>query len=351
MSIRAVILSFVLLPTVSLFAREKTDVIVMKNGDRMTCEVKGLDAGVLSVSLDYVDGTISVQWSKVARLESSQVFLVLSEDGSVHTGKLTTIDTPANQLVKIQIAETEEKTVAIDILRIVRMRESSEKLWQRFSGNISSGINYSKGNQAIQYNFGTQTEYLQERWAADGTFNSNLSSNSGSTTSTRNQLGLSSYRLLRWNNYFYAGLGNVLQSSVQGIRLQTTLGGGIGRFWKNTDRSSISLIGGLAWQSTDYKQSPVPQGTQHVAVALIAAELKVFEFKKTNLSVSADLLPALSEPGRVRFNTNASYYLKLFSNLSWNVSFYGNWDTRPPPNFSGSDYGSTSGLSWTFGNK
>ena len=30
---------------------------------------------------------------------------------------------------------------------------------------------------------------------------------------------------------------------------------------------------------------------------------------------------------------------------------YGNWDNRPPANFSGSDYGSSSGLSWTFGIK
>ena len=68
MNIRAVVLSSALLLTVPLFAREKTDVIVMKNGDRMTCEVKGLDAGALSVSVDYIDGTISVQWSKVAGL-------------------------------------------------------------------------------------------------------------------------------------------------------------------------------------------------------------------------------------------------------------------------------------------
>src|SRR5271169_6628389 len=104
MSIRAVILSFTLLLTVPLFAREKTDVIVMKNGDRLTCEVKGLDAGALSVGLDYVDGTISVQWSKVARLESSQLFVVKTQDGLVYTGKLNTADTPANQPVKIQIA-------------------------------------------------------------------------------------------------------------------------------------------------------------------------------------------------------------------------------------------------------
>jgi hypothetical protein len=230
MSIRAVILSFALLLTVPLFARENTDVIVMKNGDRMTCEVKGLNAGALSVSLDYVNGTISVEWSKVARLESSQLFVVRTQDGSVYTGKLTTVDTPANQPVKIQIAETEEKTLAIDTSRIVNMGETSEKFWQRFNGDINFGINYSKGNQATQYNFGTQAEYLRERWTAQATFNSNLSSNSGSTTSTRNQLGLSSYHLLPWDNYFYAGLGTFLQSSVQGIRLQTTLGGGIGRF-------------------------------------------------------------------------------------------------------------------------
>jgi hypothetical protein len=83
---------------------------------------------------------------------------------------------------------------------------------------------------------------------------------------------------------------------------------------------------------------------------MIAADIKLFTFKKTNLGATTILLPAFSDPGRVRFNTNATYYLKLFSNLSWNLSFYGNWDNRPPAGFSGSDYGTSSGLSWTFGN-
>ena len=78
-----------------LFARDKTDVLVMKNGDRMTCQVKGLEAGVLYVSFDYIDGTASVEWSKVARLESKEFFIVKTEDGSVYTGKLNTPETPA----------------------------------------------------------------------------------------------------------------------------------------------------------------------------------------------------------------------------------------------------------------
>ncbi len=72
MNIRTFILSSTLLVGAPLFARENTDVLVMKNGDRMTCQGKGLDAGVLYVSFDYMDGTTSVQWSKVARLESKR---------------------------------------------------------------------------------------------------------------------------------------------------------------------------------------------------------------------------------------------------------------------------------------
>jgi hypothetical protein len=92
-------------------------------------------------------------------------------------------------------------------------------------------------------------------------------------------------------------------------------------------------------------------GSQNLAAAVVSSNVNLFRFSKTNLSVSATLLPALSQPGRVHFSTNAAYYVKLFSNLKWNVSFYGNWDNRPPAGFSGSDYGSSSGLSWTFGLK
>jgi hypothetical protein len=48
-------------------------------------------------------------------------------------------------------------------------------------------------------------------------------------------------------------------------------------------------------------------------------------------------------------NTNATYYIKITGDLSWNVSFYGNWDNQPPARYSGSDYGTSSGLSYTFG--
>ena len=349
MNVRAAVLCSALLLAAPLLARDKTDVIVMNNGDRLTGEIKGLDSGVLYVNMDYILGTSSVQWSKVHHVESKQLFIVKTQDGSVYTGTLTTAGTPGERPIRIEVAETTEKKVVLERRQVIEMYETSDKFWQRFNGEINSGIIYSKGNQSTQYSLGAQVAYPRERWAAAAAYNSTLSSSTGTTAATRNQIDVSSLRLLRWNNWFYTGLGNFLQSSEQDINLQATIGGGIGRYLKNTNHTTISLIGGFAWEDTSYQHSVIPQGTQSVATGLIAGEAKFFRFNKTNLDVTGALLPAISQPGRVHFNMNATYYVKLFSDLTWNVSFYGNWDNRPPSNFSGSDYGTSSGLGWTFG--
>ncbi|HEY2467754.1 MAG TPA: hypothetical protein VGI45_07920, partial [Terracidiphilus sp.] len=134
MRLRSLILSVVLLGLAApLFARDKTDVLVMRNGDRITCEVKGLDAGVLYVSIDYVDGTTSVDWSKVARLESKQFFVVKTEDGSVYTGELRTEETGANRPVQIKILMAEQEEV-VNRSQVIRMVGTSDKFWERFNG-------------------------------------------------------------------------------------------------------------------------------------------------------------------------------------------------------------------------
>jgi hypothetical protein len=344
----AVILYCIFLLTQPLFARESTDVIVMKNGDHLTGEIKGLNAGVLYVNMKYILGTSSLQWSEVARLESKQLFLVKTEGGSVYTGTLNTASSPSGRPVKIEVRESSGQKVEIDRPRIVAMGVTSTKFFQRFNGSIDSGIIYSKGNESTQYSLGSQVNYPRERWAAAASFNSTLSDSTGAPVSTRNQLDLDAFRLLRSNNWFYEGLGIFLHSSEQGISRQVTAGGAIGRYLKNTNHARISVFAGFAGQNTDYQQGIF---RQNMASGLIAANVQFFRFNKTNANVTTVLLPVITQPGRVKFNMNATYYIKLIRNLSWNVSFYDNWDSQPPEGLSGSDYGSNSGLSWTFGNK
>lgn len=332
-------------------ARDSTDVIVMRNGDRLTGEIKGLNQGVLYISMSYILGTSDVQWSKVDHIESHQLFLVKTESGVVYTGTLSTADVEKGRPMTIEVVETPDRKVELERAKVIQMDTTSENFWQRFNGTINTGITYAKGNQSTQFNLGSDVVYPRERWQAGASYNSTLSTSTGVTATTRNQLSLEGQRLLRWNNWFYAGTAALLQSSEQSINLQTSFGGGIGRLLSNTNHAKVYVLGGFGWQRTQYAPNLAVSNAQEVFTGVVGAGARLFRFNKTTLDVTATVLPAISEPGRVYTNLNATYYIKISGSLSWNVSFYGNWDNQPPPTFSGSDYGTSSGLSITFGNK
>jgi len=332
-----------------LRAREKSDVIVMKNGDKITCEVKGLSSNTLYISVDYMLNTISVDWTKVAHIDSKQLFLIRTQDGIVYTGTLSTPKTAEGRPLELEIWEATEEKVIVKRKEVINVAETSRSFWQRWNAALGSGFTYTKGNETSQYNLNSDLGYVTDRWSAGASYNSNLTTSTGTTTSTRNQLSFSAQRLMRWNNWYYRGLVGLLQSSVQGIQRQETFGGGIGKNIVNTGSTLFSVYGGFAWQHIHYEQSIFPAPTQQVTFGLVGAQFKMFRFNRTTLDMSANLLPALSDPGRLQFNANASYYVKLWGQLNWTFTFYANWDNRPPPGFAQSDYGASSGLSLSFG--
>jgi putative salt-induced outer membrane protein YdiY len=349
MTLRMIALFAALLAVWPVPAREKSDVIVLKNGDKITCEVKGLSSNTLYVSVDYILNTLSVDWTKVDHIESKQLFLVRTQDGTVYTGALSTPATEAGRPSQLEVLETSEKRVALERRKVVTLDETSASFWQRWNGDLGSGFTYSKGNESSQYNLNSSIGYVEKRWSAGASYSSNLNANSGSSTSTRNQVLLQAERLLRQNNWYVVGLANFLQSSVQGIQLQDTFGGALGRNIINRGSAYFTVYGGFAWQQTNYQEAVLPAETQQVTAGLLGTQLRLFRFNRTNLNLSANLLPAVSDPGRVQFFVNTSYYVKLWGQLNWNLTFYGNWDNHPPPGFASSDYGMSSGLSISFG--
>src|ERR1700761_7882997 len=196
MNSRHLILALLFTLTAPLFARDKTDRLTMKNGDTMTCQIKGLDGGVLYVSFDYIDGTSSVDWSKVASVESTQLFVVKTEDGSVYAGGLKTAEKRGDRPVQIHGVQLSDHVFTVERSQIVQMVATSDKFWERFNGEISLGTIYSKGNQSTQYSLGAGTVYVRERWNAGGTFDSNLCSSTGANVVTRNSLALTAFHLM-----------------------------------------------------------------------------------------------------------------------------------------------------------
>jgi hypothetical protein len=221
----------------------------------------------------------------------------------------------------------------------------------RFSGAITTGTLYSKGNSTTQYSIASELAYRETNWGGTLSYGGNLSSSTGAQTSTRNEVDLNAYRLLPWRNYFYGGSAGFLQSSVQGIERRTNLGFGLGRFLKDTNRVRFAVMGGFGWQGTHYVPVPQTEQSQNLAVGLVIVSFNAFSFKSTRLTADGTLAPSLTEAGREFAKANASYYIKLFGKIDWNFSFYGNWDTKPPVHLQSSDYGTSTGLSYTFGTK
>jgi len=285
------ILALCTLP-LSLYAREKSDVIVMRNGDKITCEIKGLNSNTLFISVDYILNTQSVDWKKVDHVESKQLFLVTTQDGTVYEGAISTERTPGKRAAKIEILQSPEQKVVLERERVIEVNETSARFWNRFNGEIGLGSSFTKGNESRQFNLNTQLAYAEERWSASATYISNLNTSTGASISTRNDFTLSAQRLMPWKNWYYTGIGDFLQSSTQGIRLQSTLGGGIGRYVKNTGGMLFNVYGGIAWQGIDYQQETIAAETQHVAPALIGANIEMFRIAPTNLSGNAFPLPS-----------------------------------------------------------
>jgi len=329
----------------------KTDVLYMKNGDRMTCEIKTMDAGAVYVSLDYVDGTISVEWSRIARVTSPRLFLVELDDGSVFTGRISVHPQEGSDSVLVEVEDVSGNQLVFDKSRIAGLGGTSDTFWGRLNGNVTSGVGYTKGNQTTTYNLSSNISYPRPKWSASLGINSNFSASSGIDASTRNQAQVVAAHLMRWNNWYYTGFASGLQSSEQQIGLQTNLGGGVGRYLKKSSNARISTVGGFVYQATNYEASVTTTTSQDMLGVMLLGTASFVQFKKTSLTATVSAIPSISELGRFYFNANASYFLKLFGQINWNLSFYGNWDTQPPAGTSGSDYGFNSGLSYTFGNK
>ncbi len=157
-----------LLSLAALWARPKTDVIVMRNGDHLTCEIKKLERGVLYAGFDYIDGTISVDWAKVAHVESTQLFVVSTQAGNVYEGTLRTATTAAEQPVRIEILEETGTPEVVEQRQVVEMAQTATSFWRQISGNADVGLIYTKGNNTAQYSLGSRAPHTARAMESAG---------------------------------------------------------------------------------------------------------------------------------------------------------------------------------------
>jgi Protein of unknown function, DUF481 len=326
-------------------ARPATDILHFKNGDKWTCEIKKLDHGYLYVGLDYVDGTVNVDWSTIESIESSQLFVVTDANGVVHVGSIVTSRGGTDQITSLTV-NTGPSSTTISKSRVASLQQTEPSFWQDFHGGISTGFNFAKSNNQTQYSLNANLDYVRSYWLVSSQFQSSFSGSLSTPSNLRNNVSTYALRTLSAKNYVLVGISDFLRSDEQQLALRAALGGGAGKILKSTEASRIVLVGGSVWTHERYQTGGTPSFDS--VEGWTGAILEYFRFKTTSFRMTAFAYPGLSDIGRIRVDSKGVVKYQLVKNLYVNLNLYLNYDSRPPRPTSKSDYGASSSLGWSF---
>jgi len=219
----------------------KTDVIYLRNGDRVTCEIKKLERGQLKVSTDGM-GTVYIEWEDIAQIASGQNFVVELEDGERVEGTLampyddgTLLVSRGEESRRLEMASV----VWVDPLKLDQARI------KRWDGSVSAGFDTTKANRdtSLSASFDARRRAQDFQLDFDGYVYSTSSDDSDASLRAAFS-GL--YRGLLEDRWYWAGVGSLERNDEQGIELRSLAGAGYGRFLVQTGRTLWSATAGLA---------------------------------------------------------------------------------------------------------
>lgn len=214
-------LFFTLVCTNVLFGA-KTDIVILKNGDKVTCELKELQAGKLRVSTDDM-GTVYIEWDKIATITATARYEVELQFGSIYFGSLG----PAADSRKINVYGD---SLTYDLFKafVVRITPIEDTFIDRLDGSASMGLNYTKANDLAQLILNGDSRYRSRENLFSVSLSSTITEQKDKKTTQYHDLDFKFTRFLdrRW---FWGIISRAQQNTEQGIDLRLSLGAGGGR--------------------------------------------------------------------------------------------------------------------------
>jgi hypothetical protein len=321
-------------------SREKSDVITLKNGNRINGEIRELNRGMLTFKTDSM-GTLNIKWEDVTSISSKFTFVVEDSKGKLYVGKLQA----AADVKRVNIVGPSPGD-NIDHISIVELSEMGGSIWKRLSGSAELGYTFTKANDRQQLNIASDLSYRAKRYEGKFTYDSIVSHSSGIMEVDRRVLTLTGSLDLK-NKWQVLTKGAWEHNLELQLDKRVSITGAPAYDILKTNRSSLLLIGGVAWTQETYFEQPVKNNME----GAFGADGQFFKLytPKIDLSSSFYVLPNFSTSGRVRTEFEANLRFEIFRDFFINFSFYDSYDNKPPTQTGPTnDYGFVTGVSWTF---
>jgi putative salt-induced outer membrane protein YdiY len=322
-------------------AAPKTDVIIFTNGDRLTGEIKSLKRGQLSFNTDAT-GTISIEWDKISRIISNQYIQVETSSGSRYYGQLKPVDDTSGLRVVTQTGPEVLDNSRVILMEPIEVGRALDVL----DIDLTLGYNFAKAGGVKQGTFGVEVDYRTRQRIYSVLASTTTNDSNDQEQSTRSNLELV-YRRLRANRWYIAGNLNFEQNDELGLDLRRSLGINAGRFMIQSNSMLLDLQAGLQFSRESLVDEP--DDTNSIE-ALFGAKWDWFRYDSPELdwSTTVQVIPNLSDIGRVRGSFDTTLRWELIKDLKWGISFYSSFDNKAAEEASNSDYGVNTNVSYSF---
>jgi putative salt-induced outer membrane protein YdiY len=319
-------------------AADKVDIIAFKNGDRLTCEIKGLDRGSLEISTDPL-GTVRVHWGEVTDLESPRAFEVQVSSGYEYYGTLRR--GVAGQVV---VADGGNE-VTLELVDIIRLTAIGSTVWNRIDGSVDAGFSFAQANLETHLTTNASATYRGRRYTHTATYGSNVTTREDADRTFRSNLNGTTARLLR-DRWYLLGWSAFENNEELSLDLRLLGAGGFGRDVVHTNYRLWSVFSGIAYTYEQFSGEP----TDESAEAALGTELDFFTPMNDDFSITNRLVSyfRLGGGGRVRLDLQSAYRHELFSDFYWSVNGFDTFDGDPPEGQKRNDFGISVTLGYKF---
>jgi uncharacterized protein DUF481 len=321
-------------------AADKTDVVVLENGDRLTGDIKRLEGGKLELKTNAMS-TVYIEWDKVATVASKWRFEARLASGLRFFGSLAS-SPDGTQVVIV----ADPQPIAVPSYEIVRLAPIEAGFWASLDGSASGGYSFTQANERTQWTFSADVGQRRRNSRSLITFNSLYSSQEEAATTIRNDVAAAFNRFVS-TSYFIVIAGQGQENRELDLDFRVVGIGGAGKDVVERPIGRLSVFGGLAYAREKFTSQA--QRNSSEAVGGLQAAIYRFAGLDTEISVAFTAFPSISDAGRVRLELNVGVKKEIVSKLYLSLSLFDSYDSRPPDEaIKKNDFGVSSGLGWSF---
>jgi putative salt-induced outer membrane protein YdiY len=349
------------------------DQVSLKNGDRLTGTVVKSDAKTLLLKTEAA-GDITIQWSAIDSINSTQPLHVGLAGGQMVVGPVTTKDgqlqvatqtaglvTAAKDSVQVIRSDSEEAAYDAAIERL-----QHPHLGDFWSGMLDTGLSLTRGNSStLAYNLAARAVRATDRdkitvytTAVYGKNDTTLPSEVIAhqiTGGLRADINVQP----RW--FLFAGT-DFNSNALQNLDLQNVIEGGAGVHLIKTKKTQFDVFAGAGYNQEFFSAYTLPNPTpppallafpavtQRNAEANLGEQFDTKLGSRSTFSETFNYFPNLSGPSGYRYTFNTSLSTSINKWLGWQFSLSDSFLSNPPTGIKKNDLILSTGLRLAFGN-